>query len=107
MTNEITTKDEYQDKIEFHADCIAEEHTNQDDIPRQIGLTVDYNMTELYAHYPDAIKTLQLSDKEPRKHVTNGIDESMSYQEILQNMAFDVLRQDLYAEVRDNTDLEV
>jgi len=104
---EITTKSEYQDKIAFHAECMENEFRNEDEIPYQIGLTVDYNMTELHAHYPNAIKTLELSDKEPRDYVVESIDGTMSYQEILQNMAFDVIRQDLYAEVRDNTDLEV
>jgi len=106
MTDEITTQSEYSDKIAFHADCIAEEHTNQDDIPYQIGMTVDYDMTELHAHYNDAIQTLQLSDKQPREYVLESIDTT-NYQEILQLLAYDVLRQDLYAEVRDNTDLEV
>ena len=106
MTDEITTKDEYQNKIAFHADCIAEEDTNQDDIPYQIGLTVDYDMTELHAHYEDAIKTLELSNMEPREYVLESIDTT-NYQEILQLLAYDVLRQDLYAEVRDNTELEV
>jgi hypothetical protein len=104
---EITTKDEYQDKIAFHAECMANEFRNEDEIVYQISLTVDCDMIDLHAHYNDAIKTLQLSDKEPRDYVLESIDGSMSYQEILQNMAFDVIRQDLYAEVRDNTELEV
>jgi len=104
---EINTQSEYYDKIAFHAECMANEYTNEDDIVYEIGMTVDYDMTNLHAHYQDAIKTLQLSDKEPRDYVLESIDGTMSYQEILQRLAFDVIRQDLYAEVRDNTDLEV
>jgi len=96
--SEINSTEEYYDEIKFLVDCIQEEYNEypESELSELVFETVDSSQMVIYNTYH--LDILQYSRNEPQewKHL---VSENDGYKAVIQAMAFDVLRIDVWEEV--------
>ena len=103
---DVSTKEKYYEYVNFTVDCIIEEYEEyqQEDINELVFENVDSADIIIYTNYN--IDVLKNSNYEPQewKHL---VSESDSWQSVIQAMAFDVFKQDVYIELHDRDNIEL
>lgn len=97
---EVNSWKDYQQYVEEMADCCENELEGDDiqDTYHYLDMQVDSDRMIMY--YSNNMKVLQYSNNEPSewKHL---VSESDYWKDVIQAMAYDVMRMDLYEELRD------
>ena len=104
--NEVNDFRTYRQYIKELVDCIVHEYEEYDsvDIHEQIWTTVDSSQIIMY--YSNNLKVLEYSDNEPEewKHL---VDDTSYWKDVIQAMAYDVMKIDLYEELQDREEIEL
>lgn len=89
---------EYRESIKTSAEEIASEAEDEMDVTEMVETTVDADSWII--HYGYNTDVLEVSDNEPEewKHM---ISDGTYWKEVIQAMAYDVMRQDLHEAVRE------
>lgn len=100
----IESYEEYRDYVENAVDALVDEVENYDDYELQEAVfdTVDSNWLIIY--YSNNLDVLRFSDNDPMEW-RHMVDSNADYREVIQTMAFDVLRQDVWDEI-DRRDID-
>ena len=98
--SEINSAADYYDEVEFLVDCIVEEYEEypEQELTGIVVETIDSSQMVIYNTYH--LDILQYSRNEPEewKHL---VGENDGYKAVIQAMAFDVLRIDVWEELND------
>lgn len=94
----IDSYQEYRRRIELKVDGIEEELEHYDELHQAVFESVDGSRMVIYTH--EAINVLKHSQTQPGewKHL---VGEDDSWQKIIQALAFDIVRQDVWKAIRD------
>ena len=97
-TNMTTEYSEYRDSIKMICDVIENRVEEQNHISALVSQEVDNSQWIIY--YSKNLDVLQLSSNEPEefKHL---IADDSSWREVIQAMAYRVMEQDVYDELRE------
>jgi len=105
MSENDLTRQEYNDEITNLAEIIEQESQEYDqETHDMVWETVDSHQWIIYTAYH--LDILKQSDSEPQewKHM---VDESDSWKDVIQVMAFRVMEQDLYEELQERENIEL
>lgn len=104
QAKEIETRKDYQQYINETVEIILGEYEFEDnsELNEIVFETVDGSQLIIYTDYNLTVLENSYNEPEEWKHL---VDESDSYREVIQAMAFDVFRQDLWEEIR-NRDID-
>jgi hypothetical protein len=105
MRENTISYQEYREQLSLMADRIVNEQSDADSRPlsESVFSAVDQHKWVMYYSYNTQV--LEQSSSEPTEweHLAG---DSANWKELIQAMAFDVLRQDLWAELRDRDDID-
>lgn len=97
---DISTREKYYDYVNFTVECIINEYKDypESEISELVFSHVDNAKIIMYYSYNMDILQNSYNDPEEWKHF---VGENENYKEVIQAMAFDVFRQDVWEKLND------
>lgn len=96
-TNPKTDREKYYEHIDTICDVVENRANERDQIAELVWNEVD--SSEYIIYYSKNLDVLQISDNEPEEF-QHLIDDDSSWREVIQMMAYKVMEQDVYDQLR-------
>ena len=100
QANNITNRKEYYEYVNEFVDILLEDLELESSTDPHYDVSMSIDSDHMVMMYSNNLTVLENSDEQPDewKHF---VDESDDYRKVIQAMAYDVFRQDVWAEIYD------